>query len=82
MVSVRYAEPENKPPSVQSHAVSEDRICDLGIMKPTRDQLRYHHHVLESAQSHKINIRAFSNRRRRGRASWVAVRGQVRNSTR
>ena len=59
MISVRYGEPENKPPNVQKHAVSEDRIRDLGIMKPTRYQLRYHHHVLEPAEFHKKRIRAF-----------------------
>jgi hypothetical protein len=59
VISVRYGEPENKPPNIQKHAVSDDRIRDLGIMKPTRYQLRYHHHVLEPAESHKNNIRAF-----------------------
>ena len=59
MISVRHGEPENKPPNIQKHAVSDDRIRDLGIMKPTCYQLRYHHHVLESAESHKNNIRAF-----------------------
>jgi hypothetical protein len=44
MISVRYGEPGNKPPNVQKHAVSDDRIRDLGIMKPTPYQLRYHRH--------------------------------------
>ena len=59
MISVRYGEPENKPSNIQKHAVSDERIRDLGIMKPTRYQLRYHHHVLEPTESHKNNIRAF-----------------------
>ncbi len=39
--------------------MSEERIRDIGIMKPMRYQLRYHHHVLEPAESHQNNIRAF-----------------------
>ena len=59
MISVRYGEPENEPPNNQKHAASDDRIRDLGIMNPTCYQLRYHHHVLEPAESHRNNIRAF-----------------------
>ena len=47
MISVRYGEPENKPTTVQTNAVSEDRTHDLRIMRPTRYQLRYHRHVPE-----------------------------------
>ena len=59
MISVRHGEPEYKPPNIQKHAVSDDRIRDPGIMKPTRYQLCYHHHVLEPAESHKNSIGAF-----------------------
>ena len=51
MISVRYGEPENKPPNIQQHAVSDDRIRDLGITRPTRNQLRYHRRVLEPTES-------------------------------
>jgi hypothetical protein len=35
---------------------------------------------MESRQQKKLS--GFSNRRRSGRVSWVAVRAQIRNSTR
>ena len=64
--------------------MSEDRIRDLGIMKPTRYQLRYHRNVLEPAESHKNNIRAFrvggeaGGRVGRLRGGRAAIRHDVR----
>ena len=77
MISVRYGVPENKPTTVQKKAVSEDRTHDLGIMRPTRYQLRYHRHVLEAAESPQTKQSGFSNRRRSGRVSWAAVQWTI-----
>ena len=50
MISVRYGELETKPTTVQTNAVNEDRTHVLRIRRPTRYQLRYHSHVLESTK--------------------------------
>ena len=50
MISVRYGELETKPTTVLTNAVSEDRTHILRIMRPTRYQLRYHRHILESTK--------------------------------
>ena len=62
MISVRNGEPEHKPPNIQKPAVSDDRIRDLGITRPTRYQLRYHRRVLEPAQSLQTKHSGFPNR--------------------
>ena len=50
MISVRYGEPENRPTTVQTNAVSEYRSHDLRIMRPTLYQLRYRRHVPEPTE--------------------------------
>jgi hypothetical protein len=83
MISVRYGNQENKPPDVQKHAVGEDRVRDLRIMRPTCYQLRYHCDVVEPTESPQTKLHlGFSNLRRSGRVTWTAVRAQVHNSTR
>ena len=82
MISVRYGELETKPTTVQTNAVSEDRTHVFKSMRPTRYQLRYHRHILESTKIFaNTKLKLFESAAKRAGELGGCAFGQCDNET-